>query len=206
MDDGEAGTFGGFGGFGTGGAAPAPQQVEVPLKLTLEELYKGTAKRRKVTRQIIDSASGNAMKREETLEIPVKPGWKEGTKITFAGKGDEQPGRPAQDLVFVVQQIPHSLFKRHGDDLIVKVQIPLHKALSGGTIDVPTLDNRVLRIPLKEVVTPSHERLVKNEGMPLSKAPGQKGNLRVQFDIQWPRAQVSNVEGQQLAAILQSKY
>ena len=47
--------------------------------------------------------------------------------------------------------MPHPHFKRHGDDLVVTVGIQLDKALSGGTIDVPTLDNRVLRIPLKEV-------------------------------------------------------
>lgn len=38
------------------------------------------------------------------------------------------------------------------------------KALGGGTVDVPSLDNRVLRVPLKEVVRPGYERLVANEG------------------------------------------
>lgn len=31
-------------------------------------------------------------------------------------------------------------------------------------MDVPSLDNRVLRVPLKEVVRPGYERLVANEG------------------------------------------
>lgn len=51
--------------------------------------------------------------------------------MTFAGKGDELPGRPAQDLVFVVQQIPHPHFTRHGDDLVTTVAIRLDKALAG---------------------------------------------------------------------------
>ena len=64
---------------------PALPCLQVPLVLTLEELYTGTTKRRRVTRNILDAASGKAMPVEETLEIPVKAGWKEGTRITFTG-------------------------------------------------------------------------------------------------------------------------
>ena len=30
------------------------------------------------------------------LEIPVKPGWKDGTRITYGGMGDALPGKPPQ--------------------------------------------------------------------------------------------------------------
>ena len=42
-----------------------------------------------------------------------------------AGKGDELPGRPAQDLVFVVRQKAHPVFEREGDDLVAKLRIPI---------------------------------------------------------------------------------
>ena len=35
-----------------------------------------------------------------------------------------------------------------------------------------------------QVVTPGHVRVVKGEGMPKSKQPGQKGDLRIVFDVQ----------------------
>ena len=35
-----------------------------------------------------------------------------------------------------------------------------------------------------QVVTPGSERVIRGEGMPISKAPGQKGNLRLQMDVQ----------------------
>lgn len=143
---------------------------------------------------------------EETLEIPIKKGWKEGTRVTFEGKGDELPGRPPQDLVFVIKQAPHARFAREGDDLVARVKIPLAKALAGGTIDVPALDSRVLRVPLKEVVTPGYERVVKGEGMPISRQAGAKGDLRLRFDVQFPRRQLSEAEGKQLEALLASKY
>ncbi len=40
---------------------------------------------------------------QEVLTINVQPGWKDGTRITFAGKGDELPGQPPQ-----VQGLPLS--------------------------------------------------------------------------------------------------
>lgn len=42
-----------------------------------------------------------------------------------AGKGDELPGRPAQDLVFVVKQKPHPVFTRDGDDLVATLRVPI---------------------------------------------------------------------------------
>lgn len=156
----------------------------------------------------MDAASGKSLAVEETLEIPVKKGWKEGTRVTFEGKGDELPGRPPQDLVFVIKQAKHTRFAREGDDLVARVKIPLAKALAGGTIDVPTLDARVLRVPLKEVVTPGYERVVVGEGMPVSRAAaaGAKGDLRLRFEVQFPRRQLSETEGEQLEALLASKY
>lgn len=56
-----------------------------------------------------------------------------------------------QDLVFVVRQIPDDRFKREGDDLVTQVRIRLPDALSEGKIDIPHLDGRILRVPLKEV-------------------------------------------------------
>ncbi|KAF5732580.1 dnaJ subfamily B member 4-like [Tripterygium wilfordii] len=83
-------SFGGGGGVGGGGGASrkAPP-IENRLPCTLEELYKGTTKRMKISREILD-ASGKTMPVEEILTIEVKPGWKKGTKITFPEKGNEQ--------------------------------------------------------------------------------------------------------------------
>ncbi|KAE9459016.1 hypothetical protein C3L33_09084, partial [Rhododendron williamsianum] len=33
---------------------------------------------------------------------------------------------------------------------------------------------------------PSHEVVIPNEGMPVSKEPGRKGNLRIKFDVKFP--------------------
>ena len=59
-------------------------------------------------------------------------------------------------------------------------------ALTGFDITTRTLDGRALRIPVTDVVSPHSVKVVSGEGMPVSKAPGRKGDLRVKFDVQFP--------------------
>eukprot|EP00884_Botryococcus_braunii_P006074 jgi/Botrbrau1/15468/Bobra.43_2s0090.1 len=213
-EDDLSGMFGGFGGFGGGGrprgggggfggfGGGPPRTVEVALRLTLKELYTGCTKKLKITRRVQDGPNGEIKPVEEVVEIQVKAGWKEGTRITYPGKGDEIGGRPAQDLVFIVEQVPDSTYERQGDDLLVRARIPLATALTDSKVDIPAIDGRILRVPLKEVVTPGYVRTVKNEGMPISKAPGTKGDLKIVFDITFPSSQLTGVEAEQLKALL----
>lgn len=120
------------------------------------------------------------------LKISIKPGWKKGTKITFPEKGDEEPGVTPADLIFVIEEKPHPVFRRDGNNLVVKQKISLLDALTGKTINLTTLDGRNLTIPITDVVKPGHEVVIQNEGMPISKDPTKKGNLTIKFDVVFP--------------------
>ncbi|KAH7425070.1 hypothetical protein KP509_11G038300 [Ceratopteris richardii] len=197
------GGFGGMGGrasrspfgdsmfrsFGEGGPSGTTSRkappVESKLPCSLEELYTGSSRKMKISRNIAD-ASGKTLPIEEILTIDVKPGWKKGTKITFPEKGHEQPNVIPADLVFVIDEKPHDVFKRDGNDLVVTHKVPLVDALTGTTVSVTTLDGRTLTIPINEVISPGYEKVVPKEGMPIPKEPGKKGNLRIKFDIKFP--------------------
>ena len=58
--------------------------IEKRFQASLEDLFTGTKKRMKVIKRIYDDTSGKSTQVEKILEIPIKPGWKAGTKITFA--------------------------------------------------------------------------------------------------------------------------
>ena len=126
------------------------------------------------------------MKVEEILTINVKPGWKKGTKITFPEKGNEQPNVTPADVVFIIDEKPHSIFTRDGNDLILTKRISLAEALTGYTVQLTTLDGRNLTIPVNNVIHPTYEEVVPKEGMPIQKDPTKKGNLRIKFDIKFP--------------------
>ncbi|KAG6527916.1 hypothetical protein ZIOFF_010051 [Zingiber officinale] len=159
--------------------------IEKRLPCSLEELYKGTTKKMKISREILD-ASGKTMTVEEILTIDVKPGWKKGTKITFPAKGNESPNVVAADIAFIIDEKPHPLFSREGNDLVTTQKISLAEALTGYTAHLTTLDGRSLTIPISKVIHPGYEEVVPGEGMPIPKDPSRKGNLRIKFDIKFP--------------------
>ncbi|KAF8031179.1 hypothetical protein BT93_D0398 [Corymbia citriodora subsp. variegata] len=159
--------------------------IENKLPCSLEELYRGTTKKMKISREIAD-VSGKTFPVDEILTIEIKPGWKKGTKITFPEKGNEQPGMIAADLVFVIDEKPHSTFTRDGNDLVVTQKISLAEALTGYTVQLTTLDGRNLTIPINSVIHPSYEEVVPREGMPIPKEPSRRGNLRIKFNIKFP--------------------
>lgn len=199
---------GGFGGIprgfgGMGGGIPR-QRKEKPIirnfYCSLEELYTGCTKKMKVTKTIYD-ASGRGTPVEKILTIDVKPGWKEGTKVTFEREGDEKPSVIPADLVFVLNEKPHPEFKRRGNDLIYTAKISLKEALIGPVIEVTTLDGKKKKITITEVVTPDSQQVIPGLGMPISKNPTQKGNLIIKFQIQFPK-HLSQNQKNQLASIL----
>ncbi|KAL6646880.1 hypothetical protein ACP70R_015574 [Stipagrostis hirtigluma subsp. patula] len=123
---------------------------------------------------------------EEILTIDIKPGWKKGTKITFPEKGNEAPHVIPADIVFVIDEKPHDLFTREGNDLVMTQKISLAEALTECTVHVTTLDGRHLTIPINTVISPGYEEVVPREGMPIPKDPSKKGNLRIKFSIKFP--------------------
>ena len=86
----------------------------------------------------------------------------------------------------MVDEKPHALFKRDGNDLVVTQKILLVEALLGKTLQFTTLDGRDLMVQVTDVVKPGYVLVVPNEGMPISKEPGKKGSLRIKFDVMFP--------------------
>ncbi|KAH7463664.1 hypothetical protein PRIC1_006631 [Phytophthora ramorum] len=178
---------GGFGGRDPFGQQRQPQQLKSELEVPLEQLYSGCTKKLKITRKVHDPSSNQLREEQKILEIDVKPGWKDGTKVTFEGQGDALPGRPAQDIVFVIKQKPHNKFTRDGDNLLYRAKLSLRDALLGsGTLTIKTLDGREVPVPLGGVVAPGTQMVIAGEGMPLQKRTSQRGNLVVEFDVQFP--------------------
>lgn len=174
----------GMGGMGMGGMAQQQQAQPAmfDLNCSLEELYAGTTKKMKIKRK----SSTLQREAQAVLEVNVKPGWKAGTKITFAGEGDEVLGGIAQDVVFVVREKKHAAFTREGSNLLHNAKIPLIDALTGCKVDIATLDNRILRVNVKDIVTPTYTKIVKGEGMPTKE--GGKGDLIITFDTDYPKS------------------
>lgn len=70
----------------------------------------------------------------------------DGQKITFGGEGDQEPGMEPGDIIIVLDEKEHPIFKRSGIDLIMQQNVNITEALCGFKKTVPTLDDRTLVI------------------------------------------------------------
>ena len=122
------------GGFGRRSAFPG-EDYEVPVRLTLEEAYRGTER----TVQL----DGRAF----TARIPR--GATDGQRLRLRGKGGPgMNGGPAGDLYLQIALEPHALYRASGHDLDIDVPLAPWEAALGAEVEVPTLEGRVtMKVP-----------------------------------------------------------
>jgi len=175
--------------------------VQYPLRVSLEELYRGRTKTLKVTRKRLNADGSSFREETKTLTIDIKKGWKDGTKITFEGEGDEQMHCQPGDIQFIIREKKHDRFERKGDDLIRCIDISLKQALCGVVAKVTTLDDREIKVPITEnTIHPGYVHCLQGKGMPISKTNGTKcGNLLIKFNVIFPQ----KLNGNQKDAIRQ---
>lgn len=126
---------GGFGsvGFprGRGGAEGSCRKQDPPvlydLKVSLEEIYSGCTKKMKISHKRLNPDGKTVRNEDKILTIEVKRGWKEGTKITFPKEGDQTPNNIPADVVFVLKDKPHGVFRREGSDIVYPAKISLRE-------------------------------------------------------------------------------
>jgi len=68
-------------------------------------------------------------------------------------------------------------------------------------VDVPALDGNILRVNVRDIVTPGFTKVVAGRGMPSSKNPDYSGDLVLTFDVEWPRS-LSDEQKAQLKDVL----
>uniref|UniRef100_A0A674CGU4 DnaJ heat shock protein family (Hsp40) member B5 n=1 Tax=Salmo trutta TaxID=8032 RepID=A0A674CGU4_SALTR len=176
--------FTSFTHFGFPGGQDPPVVHE--LKVSLEEIFHGCTKRMKITRRRLNADGRSSRTEDKILNIVIKRGWKEGTKITFPKEGDETPENIPADIAFVLKDKGHAHFRRDSSNIIYTCNISLKEALCGCTVNIPTLDNRVIPLPCHDVIKPGTVKRLRGEGLPLPKSPTQRGDLIVGFTVHFP--------------------
>ncbi|XP_037548336.1 dnaJ homolog subfamily B member 5 [Nematolebias whitei] len=182
--------LGGFAGYEAGmRKGQHGQQADAvahDLPVTLDDVMQGCTKQVKITRSRLNPDGRSLRSEEKVLNVVVKKGWKAGTRITFPREGDETPSGSPADITFILRDEDHPNYKRDGSNIVYVAQITLKEALCGCTVNVPTLDNRMMPLPCNDVIKPGAIRRLRGEGLPLPKNPSQRGDLVVEFQVLFP--------------------
>lgn len=155
------------------------ENIEHKLKCTLEDLYNGKTKKFKINRKVMNKID------TKLLEIQVKPGWKSGTKITFPEEGDQMLYMIPGDIIFIIEEVPHSVFKRDNNNLIYECVISLAEAKNGCDKTITLINNKNKTIKINKLKHSKETLIIKGAGMPIrhDNRVIDYGDLIIEFKI-----------------------
>lgn len=79
----------------------------------------------------------------KTIEINVPAGVATGNYIPLEGEGNEGlRGGRSGDLIVVIEEVPHEVFERRGNDVLMVLPVSFPAAALGASIEIPTLTGK----------------------------------------------------------------
>ncbi|GJJ09460.1 hypothetical protein Clacol_003683 [Clathrus columnatus] len=138
--------------------------------------------------QCRDCSGVGKVKIRKSVQVDIPPGVEDGMAIRVPKAGDAPisgKGNPG-DLLVRVNVGTSKVFRRQGVNIYHDARIPMHTAVLGGKVRVPTLDGEVeVRVP--PGTQQGGECVLRGRGVPYVNGGG-KGDLFVAFAVQLPRS------------------
>ena len=126
------------------------------------------------------------VQKNKSLNVNIPKGVDTGTRIRLSGEGEAGiRGASTGDLYIFITVKNHDLFRREGNNLFLTMPVPMTEAALGGTIDVPNLDGKMVRVTIDEGTQSGHRLRLKGKGMPSLQGRG-KGDMYVDIQVETP--------------------
>ena len=144
--------FGGGRGFGR--RQPRNRNLQIGMKITLEEVYRGEKKRIHID-QI-----------NKDVDIQIPRGIQSGQTIRYKGLGfNEYKNAPPGDLMVKLYVEEHPYFIRDGMNLYAEHSITCWEALTGCSINVNTIDSKKFNLKVPAGTQPGTVMKIAQHGM-----------------------------------------
>jgi molecular chaperone DnaJ len=92
-----------------------------------------------------ECAGTGTVRGSEKVTVKIPPGVSSGNYVTIAGAGDAgERGGAKGNLYVIIEEMPHSLFERHGNDILMDLPLTVGQLALGTKVEVPTLTSTVL--------------------------------------------------------------
>jgi len=122
--------------------------------------------------------------KDKSLQVPLKSGLTSGNKIQLSGKG-HQLKNAKTDLILIINELPHQVFTRYNNNLIMNIELKLYQALFGFEKCIEHLDKEKFIISSNTKTDYNKVVKINNKGMK-SMNGKSNGDLYVRFTINIP--------------------
>lgn len=125
-------------------------------------------------------------RKEKNLSVAIPPGVEDGTRIRLSGEGEAgMRGGPAGDLYVFLGIKPHRFFQREASNLYCRVPVPIHIVTLGGTIEVPTIDGKRMKVTVPPGTQTGQQFRLKSKGMTILRTQN-RGDMFVEVQVETP--------------------
>lgn len=129
---------------------------------------------------------------EKEININVTKGITEEEPIIIQKEGDyDIKSKEFDDLIVIIKEKKHPIFKRKHYDLIQQVNISIFETLINPTIYIPHLSGDILQIDINEIIKNDTLKTISNYGF-YDKRRNKNGNLILYFNIEYPDSNLNN--------------
>lgn len=124
---------------------------------------------------------------EKMVKVGIPAGVDNGQAVQCRGQGEVgRNGGPAGNLLVVVEVDADTTFQREDYDLLCELPLTFPQVALGATVEVHTLDDKVLKVEVPAGTQPGHAFTFRGEGVPLRERGG-RGDLHVVAKVEVPK-------------------
>ena len=161
-------------GFGQYQQQVVNHNITIQYEISLEDAYTGLEKQLN-----INLPSGIT----RSINVKIPPGINDGSKLKFAGLGDNsQPTVPSGDLIIVVKILNSLNWHRSNDDLITTIKVSVIDAILGCEAKFQHISKKYINVKIPAGTQPNAKIRLKGKGL-ISTRTGSYGNLILLVDV-----------------------
>jgi len=155
----------------------------------IEQACNACQGRGKIIKNPCSKCSGQGRYQDKkSLQVSVPAGIENGTRIRLAGEGEAgSNGGSSGDLYVFVNITPHPIFKTEGADLHCRFPINFTTAVLGGEVEVPTIENSVIKLKIPHGTQVGDKFRLRNIGMSKVRSSA-RGDMYVHAFIEIPKS------------------
>ena len=128
------------------------------------------------------------VKGEEVVEVNIPAGVQEGMIVNVPGKGSAGiHNGSAGDIQVLIEEKPHDLYVRDGNDLIYNLLLDFPTAVLGGAVEIPTLGGGAVKVNIEPGTQPGKVMRLRGKGLPAVQGYGSTGNMIVNISVYVPK-------------------
>jgi len=140
---------------------------------------------------------------EELISVSIPAGVQEGMQLNLSGKGNAGERNGANgDLYILIEEEPHEILKREGNNIVYHLHISFPEASLGGTFEVPTIDGKA-KIKIEPGTQAGKILRLRGKGLPTVNSYG-RGDQLIDINV-WTPQKLSHEERILLEKLIHSE-